>query len=109
MSAIEVWVRTPWAQALGWALAHSVWQGAAAAMFLAVARGTTQSARARYAAGCLAMALMAGGVGGAWGGSVPPGAASRVGLVPHAPPAARPGAPLPRVPRGGRPLPLLPP
>src|SRR4051794_41471875 len=109
MSAIEVWVRTPWAQALGWALAHSVWQGAAAAMFLAVARGTTQSARARYAAGCLAMALMAGAFGGTWGRPIPPEAAARLGLVPHSPPPARPGAPLPRNPRGARPPPLPPP
>jgi beta-lactamase regulating signal transducer with metallopeptidase domain len=42
---------------LGWTLIHSVWQGTAAALFLAIAlRGLrNSSARLRYAAACIAM------------------------------------------------------
>jgi len=63
MSWLEMWVHTPWAAALGWTLAHSLWQGALAALVLAGALGVLRSSRARYAAGCVAMAVLIGGIG----------------------------------------------
>lgn len=58
MSAIEWVVGSRGAQALGWALAHSVWQGAAVAASLAVALFLVRSARHRYATACAALGLM---------------------------------------------------
>ena len=55
MSAmIEALVRLPLSEALGWALFHSLWQGAIAAGLLAVFR----TSRARYVAGCVALAAI---------------------------------------------------
>jgi GWxTD domain-containing protein len=61
MSWLEIWVHTPGAAALGWTLAHSVWEGALVALVLGAALGALRSSRARYAAGCLAMLAMLGG------------------------------------------------
>ena len=57
MSALENLVRTSWAQALGYALAHLVWEGALAALLLLLALQILRqsSARTRYAAACLAL------------------------------------------------------
>ena len=63
MSWLEIWVRTPGAAALGWTLAHSLWEGALVALVLWGALGLLGSSRARYAAGCLAMLAMLGGFG----------------------------------------------
>ena len=49
------WIDSPAALALGWALFHSLWQGALAALALAAVLLATPSARIRYAAACLAM------------------------------------------------------
>lgn len=49
---IEVIVQTPFNEAIGWALFHSLWQGALAALPVALIRGP---ARVRYAAGCAAL------------------------------------------------------
>jgi GWxTD domain-containing protein len=76
MSAIEAWVRTPAAQGLGWALAHSLWQGASAAVLVAIALACTRSPRARYATGCLALGLMTGAFGWTWWSSIPTGAST---------------------------------
>jgi GWxTD domain-containing protein len=46
---------TPLANAFGWTLLHSLWEGAAVALALAAALGVIRSSRARYAAGCAAM------------------------------------------------------
>ena len=55
MSAvIEALVRMPLSEALGWALVHSLWQGVIAAVFLLMFR----TARARYVAGCVALAAI---------------------------------------------------
>ena len=62
MSVLDIWVHTPAAAALGWTLAHSLWQGALAALALAAALGVLRSSRARYAAGCLAMLALLGGL-----------------------------------------------
>jgi GWxTD domain-containing protein len=46
------------ANALGWALVHSIWEGAAVALLLALGLCATQSARLRYLAGCTALVTM---------------------------------------------------
>jgi len=62
MILLHTWVDTPVAQALGWTLFHSLWQGAMVALALAAALAALQSPGARYAAACLAMlAMLAGG------------------------------------------------
>lgn len=58
MSWIESLVETPLAAALGWALLHFVWQGAAVALLLAVMLSVLRSSRARYAATCAALFSM---------------------------------------------------
>ena len=63
MNLLETWVQTPVASALGWTLAHSLWEGAIVALTLAVALCFQRSSRARYAAGCLAMLGLLGALG----------------------------------------------
>ncbi len=48
-------VQTPPARALGWTLFHSLWEGALAATALSGVLFAVRSARARYAAACMAM------------------------------------------------------
>ena len=61
MNLLEIWVHTPAAAALGWTLAHSLWEGALVALVLAAALGVLRSSRARYAAACAAiLALLCG-------------------------------------------------
>ncbi len=55
MSHIEALVQTSLAEALGWTLLHSLWEGALVAAALAAVRGATKSPRIRYVASCLAM------------------------------------------------------
>ncbi len=55
MIALENLVHTPLAQALGWTLFHSLWEGAAVAAVLTVVLAVTRSPRIRYTAACLAM------------------------------------------------------
>lgn len=56
-AALERWVRLPLAEGLGWALFHSLWQGAVIALGLAAAVGIFRpsSPRVRYALACLAL------------------------------------------------------
>jgi GWxTD domain-containing protein len=63
MTLIQTWVQTPLAQAIGWTLVHSLWEGALVALVLAAALGALRSSRARYAATCLAMLAMLAGFG----------------------------------------------
>ena len=63
MTLVETWVKTPLAQAIGWTLFHSLWEGAVVALALAVALWAIRSSRARYAAACLAMFVMLAGFG----------------------------------------------
>lgn len=60
MNQLARWIHTPLAQALGWTLAHFVWEGAAlAALLMAVLRAMREApARRRYAAACLFLAAM---------------------------------------------------
>ena len=60
MSLLETWIRTPAAAALGKTLLHSLWQGAAVALVLALALCFIRSSRGRYAAGCIAIVSLLG-------------------------------------------------
>jgi len=63
VTLIETWVQTPLAQAIGWTLVHSLWEGALVALVLVVAFRATSSSRGRYTAACLAMLVMLAGFG----------------------------------------------
>ena len=58
MTAFESWIASPAARALGWALLHFLWQGAAIALLLAVALWLCRAARTRYLLASGAMAAM---------------------------------------------------
>ncbi len=58
MRLLERWVDTPLAGAVGWALLHSLWEGALISAALAVVLWAVRSPRTRYAAGCVAMLAM---------------------------------------------------
>jgi GWxTD domain-containing protein len=61
MNFLETWMAAPAAGAAGWALLHSLWEGAIAAAALAVVLAATRSPRVRYWAACGALlALLAG-------------------------------------------------
>jgi bla regulator protein blaR1 len=62
MKPLEMWLASPWAQALGWTLIHSLWQGIVVAAGLATS-SRIRSARVRYAAACLAMLIILAGTG----------------------------------------------
>ena len=61
MTNLEILVQTPFAKALGWALFHSLWEGAAVAAVLFAALCVIRSSRIRYFAACGAMLVMLGG------------------------------------------------
>ncbi len=58
MILLEMLVHTPLANAFGWAIFHSLWQGAAAALLLAVTLSLTRSPRVRYGIASLALLAM---------------------------------------------------
>jgi GWxTD domain-containing protein len=61
MTFLELWAQSASAKALAWTLLHSLWEGSAIALALAIVLGVTRSSRVRYAAACLAMlGLLAG-------------------------------------------------
>jgi beta-lactamase regulating signal transducer with metallopeptidase domain len=62
MSAIEMMLGSPLAQAIGWALVHLVWQGVIVAGILAavLALLQTKSAHVRYLISCAAMLVLLG-------------------------------------------------
>ena len=62
MSFLETWVATPLAQALGWTLLHSLWEGAIVAAGLAAALWAFGSSRIRYVMACVALMALAGAV-----------------------------------------------
>jgi len=55
MTLLDALVRTDWAKAFGWTLLHSLWEGAAIALVLAIVLAISRSSRVRYAAACFAM------------------------------------------------------
>jgi GWxTD domain-containing protein len=61
MSLLESWVRTPLANAVGWALFYSLWQGALVAAALVLVLRFVRSSNARYSTSCLALLTIAGG------------------------------------------------
>ena len=61
MTAIEYLVHTPLANAVGWTLLHSLWEGALAALVLLAVLFAVRSSRTRYACACAALfAVLAG-------------------------------------------------
>jgi len=63
MRLLETWIETPVAEAVGWTLLHSLWEGAIIAVALGAALLAMRSPRARYAAACAAMLVMIVGFG----------------------------------------------
>ncbi len=61
MITIENLVRTPLANALGWTLFHSLWEGTAVALALLGIFCVVRSAQARYVSSCVALAVIAMG------------------------------------------------
>ena len=59
MSPLQVLFHQPWVARLGWTLLHFLWQGALVAALLLMVRGRASGASFRYAAACLALAVMA--------------------------------------------------
>jgi GWxTD domain-containing protein len=55
MPQLEIWLQTPLAGAVGWALFHLLWEGAIVALALGATLAMTRSARARYLAASVAM------------------------------------------------------
>ena len=63
MRLFDLWVHGEFAKAVGWTLLHSLWEGAAIALALALVFGVARSSRVRYGAACLAMVAMLIGFG----------------------------------------------
>src|SRR5947207_15646106 len=61
MTLLESWVATPAAKALGWTLFYSLFEGAIAALVLAVVLWAIRPARIRYAAACVAILVLLAG------------------------------------------------
>ncbi len=59
MTFLETLVETRWAEAVGWTLIHSLWQGLVVAVVLVIVLVATQSPRVRYTAGVVAMLALA--------------------------------------------------
>ena len=81
MTTLELWVQGSAAKALGWTLVHSLWEGAAVALTLAVVLGLTRSSRVRYWAACFAMIALLVGFGATYSRVMPRDA----GVAPKAP------------------------
>ena len=62
MRLLEILVSTPLAEALGWTVVHSLWEGAIVAAMLAATLAALRSARARYAAAGVALLAMLAGI-----------------------------------------------
>jgi GWxTD domain-containing protein len=78
---IQTWVQGSSAKALGWTLVHSLWEGAAVALVLAVVLGVARSARVRYWAACCAMIALLVGFGATFYRAMP----RDVGIAPKVP------------------------
>ena len=63
MRFLESFVETPIAGALGWALLHSLWQGAILSLAFAAVLLAVRSPRTRYAVACAGMLVMLAGFG----------------------------------------------
>jgi GWxTD domain-containing protein len=58
MRLLDLWVKTPLAEALGWTLFQSLWEGVIIAAALGVVLTAVRSPRIRYATACTALVLM---------------------------------------------------
>jgi GWxTD domain-containing protein len=58
MRLLDLWVRTPLAEALGWTLFQSLWEGVIIAAALGVVLAVVRSPRVRYATACAALLLL---------------------------------------------------
>lgn len=58
MKALEMLIENPAAAALGWALLHSLWEGAVVASVLGAMLLILRTSRARYFAGCVALVAL---------------------------------------------------
>lgn len=63
MTLLETLVHTPLANGFGWAIFHSLWQGAIAALILALTLSLSRSPRVRYVVASLALLAMFIGFG----------------------------------------------
>src|SRR5271163_2737996 len=91
-NALEFWIHSAGARALGWTLAHFAWEGAAIAailaLLLAVFRGA--SARLRYGLACAALLAMPIAFGVTLAVSLPHSPAPVITRVPLPQPASVP-------------------
>lgn len=62
MKLLDLFVGTPFSEALGWTLLHSLWEGFIVAAALAVFLSVVRSPRTRYAAGGVALLAMLAGL-----------------------------------------------
>jgi len=58
MNQLTMWLSQAWVERLGWTLVYFIWQGAAIALLLAMARIWMRTPRARHAAACVSLAAM---------------------------------------------------
>lgn len=58
MRLLDLAVRTPLSEALGWTLFDSLWEGIVIAAVLGALLASVRSSRIRYAAGCVALFAM---------------------------------------------------
>jgi GWxTD domain-containing protein len=63
MTGVEYWAATPLAAAIGRTLLHSLWEGAAVALVLAMALAASRRPLARYTAACAAMIALVAAIG----------------------------------------------
>src|SRR6185312_277548 len=63
MTGVEYWAATPVAAAIGRTLLHSLWEGAAVALMLAIGLTAARRPLARYTAACAAMIAMVAAIG----------------------------------------------
>jgi GWxTD domain-containing protein len=80
-------------EAIGWALFHFLWEGAAIALVLAIALALCNSARSRYAAACTALLVMLAAFGATFAWKMPKTVTNAAAVhVPAGPLAPRPTA-----------------
>jgi GWxTD domain-containing protein len=90
MNLLRALIDSPGATAVGWALVHSLWQGALVALALGAALRVAQSAQARYTASCAALVVLVAGFAFTLAREMPappahPAALAKPGKVPHLP------------------------
>jgi GWxTD domain-containing protein len=83
MNALQHFVASPLAQAIGWTILHSLWQGALLATLLGLVMLAIPSPRVRYVGACAAMLLMVIAFGATLVYFLPAG--TPVSHAPHAP------------------------